>query len=303
VRQRTLLPDPDIFKRVRRIEIRTRRLVTETLSGTYNSAFRGRGMEFAEVREYQPGDDVRSIDWNVTSRSSRPERKLFVKLFNEERELTVVLMADASSSGAFGTGPRLKREVIAEIAALLSFAAIRNRDRVGLVLFSDRIERYLSPRRGRMHALRVVREVLTAPEGRRSTDLAGALSFLRRVQKRPAVVFLLSDMIAPDFSREAKLVARRHDLVALEVVDPAETHLPAAGVVLLEDAETGARRLVDTSSRELRAAIEARSRERRERIRELCSRAGIDRFTLDAAADYDRALERYFRLRSARIRR
>ncbi len=297
------LADPELLRRVRRIEIRTRKIVTETLAGSWHSAFRGRGMEFAEVREYQPGDDVRTIDWNVTSRSTRPDRKLYVKVFEEERELTVMLLADVSGSTAFGTGRRLKREVMAELAALLAFAAIRNRDRVGLVRFTDRIDLYVPPRGGTTHALRVVREVLAPPEERRGTDLAGALEFLLRVQRKPAVVFLLSDLLAEGYERALRLVARRHDLVVLEVRDAAEERLPPAGPVLLEDAETGARRTLDLSRRAAREALARAARERRERTDAVLKRAGVDHAVIDAAAGWERPLLALFRRRAARIHR
>lgn len=299
----TIVADPELIRRVRRIEIRTRRIVTETLAGSYNSAFRGQGMEFAEVREYQPGDDVRSIDWNVTARSSRPDHSLFVKVFTEERELTVVLLADVSGSTAFGTGRRLKREIIAEISSLLAFAAIRNRDKVGLIRFSDGIDQYLPPRSGVTHVLRVVREILTSSVERRRTDLAGALEFLLRVQRKPAVVFLVSDLLAPGFEKPLSLVARRHDLVVLEVRDPAEESLPPVGPLLLEDAETGQRRLVDTSSARVREAIVRNAAARRREVDAIITRAGVDRVTIDAAKPYDRPLLRYFHKRAARLRR
>jgi len=295
--------DPEVLRRVRRIEIRTRRIVTESLSGTYHSAFRGRGMEFASVREYQPGDDVRSIDWNVTSRSTRPERTLFVKQFVEERELTVMLLVDDSGSTGFGTGERLKREVMAEIAALLAFAAIRNRDRVGMIRFSDRIEQYLPPRSGKTHVLRVVRDILSHEGRGRGTDLAGALSYLVRVQRKPAVVFVLSDFDAPDFERPLRLAAKRHDLIAVEVTDPLEQRVPPVGPVLFEDAETGTRRVIDTSAPGVRRALERESRARRERLHVSLDRAGADRLSVDASVSYDRPLLAFFRRRSARLSR
>jgi uncharacterized protein (DUF58 family) len=302
-RPQALAPDPELMRRVRRIEIRTRQIVTETLAGSYHSAFRGQGMEFAEVREYRPGDDVRSIDWNVTSRSARPERSLFVKVFKEERELSVILLADASGSTAFGSGARLKREVMAELGALLAFAAIRNRDRVGLLRFSAGVDLHVPPRSGRTHALRVVREILSAPVGRRRTNLASALETLTRAQRKPAVAFLITDLLGGDFERALKLAAQRHDIVVFEVVDPRERHIPALGPVLLEDPETGERRLVDTSSRRFREDYSAKARERRERAQGALRRAGVDRVTIDASRDYDRDLLRYFRARAARARR
>lgn len=297
-----VVADPELIRRVRRIGIRTRRIVTENLAGTYNSAFRGRGMEFVEVREYQPGNDVRTIDWNVSSRSSRPDQPLFVKVFAEERELTVMLLADVSGSTAFGTGRRLKQDIVAELSALLAFAAVGNRDRVGLIRFSEEIDQYLPPRSGTTHVLRVVREILTSSAQRRGTDLAGVLSYLLRVQRKSAVVFLVSDLIGKDFERELKLVARRHDLTVFEIIDPAEDLFRAAGPVLFEDAETGERRLIDTASSKVRRLAAARREQQREQVRDLLARAGVKRVTIDVTQSYERPLLRYFRERAARIR-
>jgi uncharacterized protein (DUF58 family) len=292
----------DLMRKVRRIEIKTRRRVTETLAGSYHSAFRGHGMEFAETREYRPGDDIRAIDWNVTSRASRPDRPLYVKLFTEERELSVIVLADVSGSAATGSRDRLKSEVMAELTALIAFAAIVNRDRVGLVRYSDRLEQYLPPKSGTTHALRVVREILTPPAVRRRTDLAGALQFLLRVQRRPCVVFVISDLIAPDFERPLRLVTRRHDVVALELFDPIERALPRAGLVWLEDAETGARRLVDSSARAVRQRLAEAAAQRQEATRSLLRRAGADWLALDISRDYDKPLLRFFQDRAARVR-
>lgn len=300
---RTIIADSDLLRRVRRIEIRTRRIVRETLAGSYHSAFRGQGMEFAEVREYRPGDDVRSIDWNVTSRSSRPDRPLYVKVFTEERELTVMILADVSGSTAFGTGARLKREVMAEISALLAFAAIRNRDRVGLLRFHDEPDLFVPPRSGTTHVLRVVREVLTSPVGRHGTDIGAALDYLVRVQRKPAVVFLVSDLVAPDFERSLRLAAQRHDIVAIEVRDPAESEIPPVGPVLFEDPETGSRRLIDTSSRSVREAFAKRAQERLEARRAMVDRCGVERVSIDAARSYERPLLSFFRRRARRARR
>jgi uncharacterized protein (DUF58 family) len=293
-----LLP-AELIKKIRRIEIRTNRLVTETLAGQYHSVFKGRGMEFDEVREYQPGDDVRTIDWNVTSRAGR----LHVKRYREERELTVVLLVDVSRSGEFGTGEQLKREISAEISALLAFSAIRNSDRVGLVRFTDRIEQYIPPRKGQNHVLRVLREILVPDAEGKGTDLAGALAYVLRVLTRPAVVFLISDMLDTDFEQPLRIAARKHDLVVVELVDPAEERLPSVGLVDMEDAETGTRRLVDTSSARVRRAFAAEAGRRREEVRELLKRVGVDRITLDVSEPYDRSLVRFFRERARRIRR
>ncbi len=248
----------EVLKQVRRIEIRTRNLVNDTFSGDYHSVFKGRGMEFAEVREYAPGDDVRAIDWNVTARLGTP----YVKQFTEERELTVFLLVDISASGDFGTRGRLKAALAAEVAAVLAFSAVQNNDKVGLVLFSDRVEQFLPPRKGRRHVLRVIREILyRKPEGR-GTALTVPLEHLGRVQKRRAVVFVISDFQASGYDQALKLVARRHDLICVRITDPGEETLPDIGLQEIEDPETGARSLVDTSDRGVRARFQARVEQR-----------------------------------------
>ena len=226
---------PEILAAVRRIEIRTRRLVDEVFSGEYHSVFRGRGVEFREVREYVAGDDVRTIDWNVTARTDAP----FVKQFEEERELTVVLAADVSPSGRFGSGERTKAETAAELCAVLAFAAISNKDKVGLLLFSDHVEKYIPPAKGRSHVLRIIRELLTYQPTGVGTDLVAPLQLVGRVLKRKATVFLVSDFWADDFSSSLRTVARRHDCVAVRLRDPRESDLPDVGLVTWRDAETG----------------------------------------------------------------
>jgi uncharacterized protein (DUF58 family) len=245
---------PELLAQVRRLTIRSRRAVEEVFSGAYRSAFRGQGLEFSEVREYVPGDDVRSIDWNVTARAGRP----FVKRYDEERELTVVIALDCSASLSFGSRGRAKRGAAAEAGALLALAASRNRDRVGLLLFTDRVELYLPPSRSRARALRVVR-VLVAFEPRgRGTDLALGLSFLGRVLRRRAVIFLLSDWIGGDFERPLALLGRRHEVIALTVSDPLERELPAHGLLAVEDLERGGERLVDLRAAGARSEWRAR---------------------------------------------
>ncbi len=233
---------PELFRKIKAIQIRTQRLVTDALAGEYESAFKGRGMEFEEVREYQPGDDVRHIDWNVTARTGHPH----VKVHREERELTVILLVDVSSSGAFGSTGKLKNEVAAEVAAVLAYAAIRSNDRVGLIIFTDGIERYIPPKKGRAHVWRVIREILTFRPTRRATDLEGALEFLGKVTRRRAVVFVISDFLDEGYSDRLRVGARRHDMTAVSVTDPREVDLPSIGLIELEDAETGEVILVDT---------------------------------------------------------
>jgi len=289
----------EVLRRVRRIEIRTRRLVEESLAGSYHSVFKGRGMEFAEVREYEPGDDVRSIDWNVSARMGHP----FVKKFTEERELTVMLVVDGSGSQRFGTAESTKLQLAAEISAILAFSAIRNGDRVGLLLFSDRVERFVSPRKGREHGLRVIREVLAfEPEGR-GTDLGRALTVLQRVVPKRAVVFVVSDFQDDAFERPLRVAARKHDVVALRTSDPRERDLPPLGLVAAFDPETGAAVLIDTGSRRVRSAYAHRAVALRLRAAEVLGRAGVDLLELDTAEPFDRALVRFFRERARRVAR
>lgn len=238
------LPE-DLFAKIKAIQIRTQRTVTEVMAGQYESAFKGRGMEFEEVREYRPGDDIRHIDWLVTARMNKP----YVKEFREERELTVVIMVDVSSSGAFGSSTKIKNEVAAEVAAVLAYTAIKSNDKVSLIIFSDRIERYIPPKKGRSHVWRVIREVLTFHTGRRSTDLGGALDFLGKVIRRRSVVFLISDFQADDYQESLRMAGKRHDLTAVHVLDPREIDLPPVGLIELEDAETGEMLMIDTYDR------------------------------------------------------
>jgi uncharacterized protein (DUF58 family) len=289
----------EVLRRVRRLEIRTRKLVDESLAGSYHSVFRGRGMEFAEVREYEPGDDVRTIDWNVSAKMGHP----FVKKFTEERELTVVLAVDISGSERFGTGPATKMELAAEVSALLAFSAIRNNDRVGLLLFTDRIETYVPPRKGREHALRVLRDLLALdPEGR-GTDLNRALDFLRRVVTKRAVVFLVSDFQAEDFERTLRVFSRKHDTVAISVSDPREALMPDVGMVAVEDPETGERGLIDSGSRSVREAYAAAAAAERAQVQELLRRTGVDVLELSTGEPYDLDLARFFRERARRVAR
>ncbi|MBD3348535.1 MAG: DUF58 domain-containing protein [Candidatus Eisenbacteria bacterium] len=286
----------EIIRKIRRIEIRTKRLVDEVFSGEYQSVFKGRGMEFSEVREYLPGDDVRTIDWNVTARTGHP----FVKKFEEERELTIMFLVDASASGGFGTVARTKAELIAELCALLAFSATRNNDRVGLVIFTDRVEKVVPPRKGRTHVLRVVRELLFhRPEGR-GTDIAGALEYLTGVVRRHAIVFLVSDFLAADYEKRLSVANRRYDLIAVEVADPREDELPRLGLVEMEDPESGERVVVDTGDRAfLERFHERRAREAEER-RRLFRRLGVDSINVSTDRDYVEPLEKFFRTRSRR---
>jgi len=294
-----------ILAQVRRIEIRTSRLAQETFAGAYHSVFKGRGMDFEEVREYVPGDEIRSIDWNVTARSGRP----FVKKYREERELTIALLVDLSASGDFGSVARSKRELAAEVASVLAFSAIRNGDKVALILFTDQIEKHVPADKGRRHVLRVVREILFFEPSRRGTDLVRALDFANRVLRRRAVVFLLSDFLTPAdetadgagaLERALERTGRRHDLVALLVSDPRERSLPAIGRVVLEDAERGELVEVDTSDPRAREAYARSAEARRRATLSLLRGAGVEPLELGTAEPYLGALLRFFRSRAAR---
>ena len=286
----------EILRKVRRVEITTRGLVNEVFSGEYHSVFQGRGMNFAEVREYQYGDDIRSIDWNVTARTGTP----FVKVFEEERELTVMLVVDVSASGNFGTRMRMKGDVAVEICALLAFSAIKNNDKVGLILFSDRIEKFVPPRKGRRHVLRVLRELLYHRPDRSGTDIRMALEYLTRVTRRRAVVFLVSDFLAGGFGRALNIAGRRHDTIAVRVRDRRETELPPIGLVEFEDAETGERFVVNTSDRSFREAF-GRDRAAVEEELERTLRHGkVDLIDIRVDRPYVRPLMRFFKERERR---
>ena len=287
----------DLARKIRLIQIHTRRAVNDLLAGEYHSVFKGRGMEFDEVREYAPGDEIRSIDWNVTARMSKP----FVKRYVEERELTVLFLVDLSASGAFGSRTQTKNEVAAELCALLAFSAIRNNDKVGLIVFTDRVERFIPPKKGATHVLRLIRELLYfQPEGRR-TDIAQALDYVGRIAHRKAIVFLVSDFLDENYERPLRIVARRHDLIAVSVEDPREKTLPDVGLIELEDAETGERILVDTGSREVRTKFAANARRRAESRSEAFRATSVDEIQVTAGEDYVRDLMLFFRKRESRL--
>ena len=274
-------------------------MVTDVFSGEYHSVFKGRGMEFAEVREYQPGDDIRLIDWNVTARSGAP----FVKVFNEERELTVILMMDISGSGSFGTRKSLKEQLAVEICALLAFSAIRNNDKVGLILFTDTVEKYVPPRKGKQHVLRILRDVIYHEPEHRTTDIRFALDFLLRVTRRHSVVFLVSDFLGSGYERTLRVANSKHDVVAIHIFDPREMTLPDVGLVSFQDAETGAVYLVDTKRAAMRASYE-RARDEERRNREALFRAmRLDFVSLRTDRSYVEPLYRLFRERARRLHR
>ena len=288
----------EILKKVRRIEISTRGLVNEVLSGEYHSVFKGRGMNFAEVREYQYGDDIRSIDWNVTARTGSP----FVKVFEEERELTVMLVVDVSASGDFGTQERLKGEVAVEICALLAFSAIKNNDKVGLIIFSDHVEKFVPPSKGKRHVLRVLRELLYhRPEGR-GTDITAALDYLNHVQRKRAVTFLVSDFRDAGFEKSLAVAGRRHDMIAVRVGDLREREIPSVGLLELEDPETGERLVVNTSDPRFRAGFRESSSSAREELDRTLRRGGVDVIDIETGEPYVRPLMRFFKERMRRRR-
>jgi len=290
----------EVLKKVRQIEIRTNREVTDVLGGQYHSVFKGRGMEFEEVREYLPGDEVRSIDWNVTARFGHP----FVKKFKEERELTVMLIVDVSASGQFGSVRQTKNELAAELAAVLAFSAIRNNDKVGLIMFTDEIELYVPPKKGRRHVLRVVREILAFRPKGRGTNLELALDYLNHVQSHRAVTFVLSDFQVGDTEsvlKKLRVASKRHDVIALSSRDPREEELPAVGLVELRDAETGERTIMDTFDRGVREAFAAKARQRLDALRGLLRSAGVDQVEIRTDADYMLPLVKFFRMRERRI--
>ena len=288
----------EILKQVRRVEIATRGLVNDVFAGEYHSVFKGRGMNFAEVREYQHGDDIRAIDWNVTARTGAP----FIKVFDEERELTVMLVVDVSASGDFGSRSRMKGEVAVEICAVLAFSATRNNDKVGLIIFSDRIEKFVPPRKGRRHVLRVLRELLYfEPEGR-GTDIAGALQYLARVVRRRAVVFVVSDFLADGYEKALAVAGRRHDTVAIRMSDPREHQLPAVGYLELEDAETGEHVTVDVSDPAFRAAFESDVAEKLTARERQFRKTRVDVVEITTDRPYADRLMRFFRQRAKRVR-
>lgn len=286
----------ELAAKIRTLQIYTTKVVNDVLGGEYESVFKGRGMEFDEVREYQVGDDVRTIDWNVTARAGKP----FIKVFREERELTVIFLVDLSASGSFGSVKQTKNELAAEICALLAFAAIRNNDKVGLMAFTDQVEMFIPPGKGVRHVLRVIREILTFRPGRTRTDIARALDTLGKIQARRAVVFLISDFQAEGFEKSLRILGRRHDLVAISVADNRELRLPPVGLLELEDAETGEIVLVDTGSREVRKRYEALALERSGKLAEMLRSMGIDHIRLETGKAYMRDLMAFFRNRERR---
>ena len=287
----------EILQKIQKIHIRTSYLVNDMFAGEYESAFRGRGMEFEEVREYTPGDDIRDIDWNVTARMGHP----FIKLYREERELTIMPLVDVSSSGLFGTVTQLKNELAAELASVLAFAAIKSNDKVGLVIFSDHVEKYIPPKKGRSHVWRVIKEVLEHQPRSTGTDIGAALNYLNTVCRRRAVVFLISDFIARGYETALRVTNKKHDVIAINITDPRERELPGVGMVALEDAETGETLLVDTTDEQVRKAYRLLAEEKFEQRLSTFKAAHIDYIDIRTDTPYIDTLLKFFRMREKRL--
>ncbi len=286
----------EVLKKIRRIEIRTKRLVNDLFSGEYHSTFKGQGMEFEEVRQYEPGDDIRLIDWNVTARTGYPH----IKKFREERELSVVLLVDASSSGKFGTRERFKSETAAELCALLAFSAIKNSDKVGLIIFTDKIEKFVPPQKGRGHVLRLIREILYfEPQGIK-TDIAGALEYFNKVIRRKSVVFLVSDFLSANFYKPLQIANNKHDVIAIKISDPRETSFDNIGLIELEDAETGEVFMIDTGSKEFRKEFSARAEEDNLALKKGFQMINMDFINIRTDQSYIVPLISFFKMREKR---
>ena len=285
-----------LLKKVRKIEIKTKGLSNHIFAGEYHTAFKGKGMAFSEVREYQPGDDIRSIDWNVTARYNSP----FVKVFEEEREMTVMLLIDVSASGNFGTQEQFKRELATELAAILAFSAINNNDKVGVIFFTDKVEQFIPPKKGKSHILRIIREVLAFEPTGKGTDIAGALEYFSAVIKKRSICFILSDFMSKEFDRPLKIASKKHDLVALRIHDIREDTLPNVGLVPMQDAETEKMLFVDTSSKKVRDNFSKNRAQTNEKLRKLFPASGVDLIDITTGTDYVKPLINFFKTRGKR---
>ena len=285
-----------LLKKVRKIEIKTKGLSNHIFAGEYHTAFKGKGMAFSEVREYQPGDDIRSIDWNVTARYNAP----FVKVFEEEREMTVMLLIDVSASGNFGTQEQFKRELATELAAILAFSAINNNDKVGVIFFTDKVEQFIPPKKGKSHILRIIREVLAFQPTGKGTDIAGALEYFSAVIKKRSICFILSDFMSKEFERPLKIASKKHDLVALRIHDTREDTLPNVGLVPMQDAETEKMLFVDTSSKKVRDNFAKNRAQATEKLRKLFPASGVDLIDITTGTDYVKPLINFFKTRGKR---
>lgn len=288
----------ELLKKVRKIEIKTRGLSKNIFAGEYHTAFKGRGMTFAEVREYQPGDDVKFIDWNVTARFNHP----YIKVFEEERELTVMLLVDVSGSGEFGTSVMSKKDMMVEIAATIAFSAIQNNDKIGMIFFSDKIEKFIPPQKGKKHTLYLIRELLSFEPESRKTDVAGALRYFTNVIKKHCSAFVISDfmdnVVDSSFTSALTIANRKHDVAAIQVYDHRESELPDIGLMKVKDAESGSDMWIDTSSKELRSAYKADWLRRQDELRQALSRSGVDTVSVATNEDYVKALMKLFKLRA-----
>ncbi len=286
----------ELLKQVRQIEIRTKGLVNQVFSGEYHSVFKGRGMEFSEVREYQFGDDIRNIDWNVTARFGHP----FIKVFEEERELTVILMVDLSGSLMFGSVSKTKQRIAAELSAILAFSAMKNNDKVGLILFTDKIEKFVPPRKGRKHVLRIIREVLSfEPEGK-TTNIKTALEYMNNAIKKKSIAFLISDFMDNGFEKILKIVGRKHDLIGIVLDDRREKEIPVLGLVKFVDAETGQERWIDTANQSVRQRINMNRLEREKKRKSLFISSGLDSIEISTGSNYIQPLVQFFKRREKR---
>ena len=286
----------ELLKKVRKIEIKTRGLSKQIFSGEYHSAFKGRGMAFSEVRNYQHGDDIRTIDWNVTARYADP----FIKIFEEERELTVMLLIDVSSSQSFGTNAQYKRELLTEIAAILSFSSMQNNDKVGVIFFSDKVEKYIPPKKGRSHVLRIIRELIEFKPENDGTDVGEALAYMTNVLKKRSIVFIASDFISPDFERAMKIAGKKHDTIAMQLFDRRESEMPNIGLVRMNDFESHHEQWVDTSSRTVRQNYKAQWENRIKMLNDLFAKNNIDVIKIQTGEDYIVPLMHFFKQRGKR---
>lgn len=284
----------EILKKVRKIEIKTKGLSRNIFAGEYHTAFKGRGMTFSEVREYQFGDDVRNIDWNVTARFDKP----YIKVFEEEREMTMMLLVDVSASGEFGTVNQIKRDMMAEIAATIAFSAIQNNDKIGVVFFSDKIEKFIPPQKGKKHVLYIIRELLGFEPQSKKTDIQGALQYLTNAIKKRCTTFVISDFISNDFSKSLIIANRKHDIVALQIYDRRERTLPSIGLVKMKDAENGTDLWVDTSDKRVRSSYEKYWEERQQTVKQYFTQSGVDSISIATDEDYVKSLMKLFKQRT-----
>jgi uncharacterized protein (DUF58 family) len=285
-----------LLKKVRKIEIKTKGLSNHIFAGEYHTAFKGKGMAFSEVREYQPGDDVRSIDWNVTARYNAP----FIKIFEEEREMTVMLLVDVSGSGDFGTNKQFKRELATEISAILAFSAIKNNDKVGVIFFSNIIEEFIPPKKGKSHILRIIRQVLAFEAKEKKTDISLAIEYFNNVMKKRTICFVLSDFLSPEFEKPLKIASKKHDIIALRIFDKRENSLPNVGIIPLQDAENNSISYVDTSSKKVREIFNNKQEEKQAYLKKLFPKCGVDMIDISTGSDYVKPLMNFFNNRGKR---